>query len=66
MVEIDRSFATQPPACIGGGSAFKFAEGTEWARAAVESTKEIADLKTCLQEVQAWLDIETASRGEQK
>ena len=62
-VEIDRSFASAPPACVGSFDDFAFPEGA-WIDLTVGAAKDIKARSECLFLVKVWLDGERNARLE--
>lgn len=62
MVQIDRSFAVEPPACIRTLKPFRFADQSKWIQALADGTGEIAKQDACLAEIQGWIEAERAAR----
>lgn len=64
VVQIDRSFAAEPPACVAALTAFRFDRDSKWIEALADGTGEIAEQSACLQAVQDWLASERTARNE--
>lgn len=62
MVQIDRSFAVEPPACLSALTPFRYSDQSKWIQALADGTGEIAVQSACLSEVQGWIEAERAAR----
>lgn len=58
----DRSFATEPPACIATATAFRWADG-RWIEALADSTGQIKTQTECLSLVADWIYDERNARN---
>lgn len=61
-VQIDRSFAVEPPACVRSLKPFRYTDKSKWIEALADGTGEIATQSACLAEVQGWIEAERAAR----
>ena len=62
VVQIDRSFAVEPPACIRTLTPFRYTDQSKWIQALADGTGEIATQSACLAEIQGWIEAERAAR----
>lgn len=62
VVQIDRSFAAEPPACLAGLTPFLYSTESKWIEALADGTGEIAEQSACLKAVQDWLEAERTAR----
>ncbi|HAH11222.1 MAG TPA: hypothetical protein DCL54_03875 [Alphaproteobacteria bacterium] len=62
VVQIDRSFAVEPPACVGTLKPFRYSDKSKWIQALADGTGEIATQSACLEEIQGWIEAERAAR----
>jgi hypothetical protein len=62
VVQIDRSFAAEPPACLATLTPFRYGEASKWIEALADGTGEIAEQSACLQAVQDWIEAERTAR----
>lgn len=62
VVQIDRSFAAEPPVCIRTLTPFRYADSSKWIQALADGTGEIAEQSACLEAVQGWIEAERAAR----
>ena len=62
VVQIDRSFAVEPPECLSADYNFQFADDS-YAGALVQTIKEaIAPTSQCLADVKGWIESERKAR----
>ncbi len=64
VVQIDRSFAAEPPACVAALTPFLYSTDSKWIEALADGTGEIAEQSACLQAVKDWLAAERTARAE--
>jgi len=62
VVQIDRSFAAEPPACLTALTPFTYSTQSKWIEALADGTGEIAEQSACLQAVKDWLASERTAR----
>ncbi len=60
---IDRSFASEPPACVGEFGEFQFEPGP-WVQLTIDAAKDIKARAECLILTEAWIEGERRSRAE--
>lgn len=65
VVLIDRSFAAEPPACLGALTPFRYDPEGKWIEALADGTGEIAEQSACLQAVKDWLETERTARSKE-
>ena len=58
----DRSFASEPPECVGSATTFRWADG-KWIEALADSTGQIRTQSECMGLVADWIDDERAARN---
>lgn len=62
VVEIDRAFAVQPPACVKELGSFRFEDEAKWIEFAEQSGRELVWRGRCMNEVADWIEAERAAR----
>ena len=60
---IDRSFASDPPACVAKLALFSYATDAQWIELAESGTRELTRRGSCLREVSDWIESERLARS---